>query len=214
MLSTPRPILDEYTLQFTPRQALPLVKPKRTIYLYIAIGILGLVALLAICLLLSKQVLGATNIKNLLPLCVVPTGYLQANDNLYINVSSRIFGEHPTNFAMDLTLGSDPQTVWIQEFVDEKRTQFVFKTEIMGLMYSMQVGPPGTGTQWGVAYVAPLVRALNTNVIIKNNQSSMIAVTPAWPDGGVFLTKYDNKDSLFWTSSPGNQLSSLRLVQN
>ena len=213
---TPKPILDQFAIQFTPGRSAspgPGLSTKKPIFLYVVIGILAFVALLAICLLVSKQVLGDTNLKTLLPLCVVPTGYLQANKDYYINVNERIFPDHPNNLSMSLTLTKDPKTVWIQEFVDENRTQFVFKTEINGLMFSLQIGPPGTGTEWGIAFVAPIVRAVNSNVILKNNQSSMVAITPAWPENCVFLSAYQDKPELYWTSSPGDQLSSLKLVQ-
>lgn len=208
-----RPIIDEIPFNLSTLHD-PIQKPNKNLYLYITIGVLGCGVLVLIGMYAAKLVLGPADMKKLFPTCIVPTGFLQAGKNHYINVGERVFPDHADNFAMALSLDDEPRTVWIQEFIDESRTQFILKTEIQGLMFSIQTGPPGAGAEWGIAFVSPLVRAVNKNVVLLVNKQSLIAAAPAWPDGAIYLARYPDKPHLFWSSSPGHQISQIRLVQN
>jgi hypothetical protein len=207
-----KPILDQISFDFGDIDA-P-IQTKRNIPLYVAIAVLACGLLIVLGLYASKLIIGSPDVEKIMSTRLVPTGYLQANKSHYVNVGDRLFADHPTNFSVSMSLDKEPRTVWIQEFLNEARDSFVLKTEIQGLVFSLQSGPPGAGAPWGVAFLAPVVRALNNNVVLMPNKSSFKAISPAWPDDLIYLTVYQETGQIYWTSSPGNQLAQITLVQN
>jgi len=210
-LNSPQPILDQIPSQLT---NVDLRTTGQNTSLYVVIGVLSCVLLVLVGLYGAKLVIGAPKLNKLISTHVVPTGYFRANQSLYINVSNRLFENHPTNFAVTLSLDDQPRTVWIKEYLTESRDVYVLKTEIQGLMFSLQTGPPGAGAPWRIAFLAPILRSVNKNVVLTSNKSSVWAVSPAWPGNLIYLTFRPEGGNLYWTSSPGDQLSHIHLVQN
>jgi hypothetical protein len=141
------------------------------------------------------------------------TGYLRVNDGQYINVKSRIFPNHEFNYSVSLTLGEKPETIWIQEFVSGSSSKFVLKTEIQGLIFALQQGPPGAGAPWGIAYLAPVVKAVNNNVFLTEHKKTMSALSSTWQDENLtFLRFCPKSQEIFWSKPDMPYLSEIQLV--
>lgn len=162
--------------------------------LYISFVVISCIALVAVGFLLFRPV----------SQMLIPTGYLCTNEHNYLNVSERLFPEHPTNLTRAIAVAKEPVTIWMQEFLNEDRTRFVLKTEVEGIMYAVQMGPPGAGAEWGIAFVGPL--GAYPNVTFDKN---MMASKPAWPDEGTRLT--ERNDKVFWTNTVSRSV--IRMVQ-
>ena len=154
-------------------------------FLYVSFALLGIIAVVSVCLLLLR------------PRPSASAGYLRTAEGEYVNVLDRLFPAHPSNFSMALTLSSLRDTFWWMEPTGAET--FALKTELDGAVYSIQMGPPGTGAEWGVAFVAPsgagpeLLFTLTT-------QKNLQPVDSAWPYESRYWSQQDKQ--VFWSASP------------
>lgn len=74
----------------------------------------------------------------------------------YINLGPQLGANDPRNLSFSLVLETRPRTVWMQQYVT--RNNFILKTEVNGIVFSMQTGPPPgvEAVEPNMAFVAPV----------------------------------------------------------
>lgn len=124
-------------------------------------------------------------------------GYIRSGEK-YINVGTRIFPEHETNLATSLVLETTPKTTWTQEFSQNKK-HFSLRTELFGLVFTIQKNPPGLGTEWGIVYIAPIGSSKTSNQTVFFN-SDFQATEGPWSESETFLGTAES-GNLVWLAS-------------
>lgn len=125
--------------------------------------------------------------------------YLKTNEDRYINTQEKIFPINSQNHTMMIHTSPDPVTVWQIDFQDDERLLFSLKTEIGGLVYSVQDGAPGTGAPWGIAYVGPVINPVGSDVVFKFlEDNTLVATSSTWPGGNYVFLGLSN-EVICWT---------------
>ena len=105
-LHTPKPIAEQIPFNVTDAK-------KRPNTMYVVIGGLAC-ALLAILGFYGIKLILESVAANKRMSRMAPTGFLQANQS-FMNANSRLFKDHPSNFAVTLSMDAEPRTVWNTE---------------------------------------------------------------------------------------------------
>lgn len=154
-------------------------------FLYVSFALLGIIAVVSVCLLLLR------------PRPSASAGYLRTAEGEYVNVFDRLFPAHPSNFSMALTVSALRDTFWWMQPTGNET--FALKTEVDGAVFSIQIGPPGTGAEWGVAFVAP-TGAGQELLFTRKPQKNIQPVDSAWPDDSRHYWSQRDKQ-VFWSAS-------------
>lgn len=125
-------------------------------------------------------------------------GYIKSGEK-YVNVGTRIFPEHDTNLSTSLILETTPKTTWTQEFSHNNKKNFSLRTELFGMIFSIQKNPPGLGTEWGIVYIAPIASSKTTNQTVFFN-SDFQALEGPWSENETFLGSSES-GNMVWLSS-------------
>jgi len=91
--------------------------------------------------------------------------HIRTADGRFINGTERIFTTSEENMALMIHVSNTPVTSWLLE--ENTDGTFTVTTEIDGLIYSIQDGAPGTGAPWGIAYLAPIIDPIGSDVVFR-----------------------------------------------
>ena len=125
----------------------------------------------------------------------IVSGYLKIGEK-YVNIGDFIFPDNEENPSKYLLVEPNKKTLWEKQFLDKKRSKFVLKTEIEGIMYTFVRGSPGHEAPIKICAVMPIID--NESVIFQNDFSAFENVWNDFDSKELFV---DEDHILFWSSS-------------